>query len=454
MCGITGIISNKKNINQVLYNSLFHIQHRGQDSHGVLTMDDTNLYFIKEKGLINNSTANISILKGNMGIGHVRYTTSGNLVYNEIQPFIIKNIALCHNGNISNYSKIDKTNLNLKTNSDSELILSLINNELNKYKKINDDIIINTIKNISNILVGSYSIILLIKNYGLICFKDPHGIRPLIYGKKNNTYLISSESPSLINNDFKNIKDVKAGEIIIFKEKQNNITLTKYQYSNKIQKPCIFEWIYIAREDSVIQNVSVYEARLKMGELLAKNIQSQVDINNIDYVIPIPTTSKPIALKISEVLNIPYRECIVKNRYIYRTFIMNNQEVRNNNIHKKLSVVKNIVKNKNVLIVDDSIVRGNTIKHIINLLKENEVNNIYVASCAPIIKHQNYYGLDIPTKEELIANNKTIREIENELQIQKLIYQSIDDLCKSIQFYNPNIKDFELSIFNGKYLKN
>ena len=298
MCGITGIISNKQNINHTLYNSLFHIQHRGQDSHGVLTMDDSNLYFIKEKGLINNSTANISILKGNMGIGHVRYTTSGNLVNNEIQPFIINNIALCHNGNISNYSKIDKTNLNLKTNSDSELILSLFNQEYNKYNIINDKIIVNIITKLSDILIGSYSIILLIKNYGLVCFKDPHGIRPLIYGNNKNTYLISSESPSLINNDFKNIKDVKAGEIIIFKEKYNNITLTKYQYSNKIQKPCIFEWIYIAREDSVIQNVSVYEARLKMGELLAKNIQSQVDINNIDYVIPIPTTSKPIALKI------------------------------------------------------------------------------------------------------------------------------------------------------------
>ncbi len=454
MCGITGIISSNKNINERLYNSLFHIQHRGQDSHGVLTSDNENLYFIKESGLINNSTKNISILKGTMGIGHVRYKTSGKLVNKEIQPFIINNIALCHNGNISNYDKINKVGLNVKTDSDSELLLALFQKELLKYSTLNDKIIVSVIKTISKICVGSFSVIILIKNYGLICFKDPYGIRPLIYGKKENTntYLISSESPSLINNDFKIIDEIKGGEIVIFKNENNKIIVNNYNYDNKIQKPCIFEWIYISREDSIIQNVSVYEARLKMGEYLANNIKKQININDIDYIVPIPTTSKPIALKISEVLKKPYRECIIKNRYIYRTFIMNNQEKRTKNIQKKLSVVKNIVKGKNLLIIDDSIVRGNTIKHIVDLLRKNDVNKIFVASCAPIIKYQNYYGLDIPTKEELIANNKTIAEIELLLNIDKLIYQSIEDLCKSIQFFNPTLHNFELSIFNGEYL--
>ena len=452
MCGITGIISKNKNINYTLYNSLFHIQHRGQDSHGVLTSDKNNFYFIKENGLINNSTKNISILKGDMGIGHVRYKTTGNLVNNEIQPFIIQNMSLCHNGNISNYQKIDKKNINLKTKSDSELILILFYNQLNKYKTINNENIVSTVKYLSNILIGSYSIIILIQNYGLICFKDPHGIRPLIYGKKDDTYLISSESPSLINNNFNIIEDVKGGEVIIFKNKNNTIKLDKYIYKTKIQKPCIFEWIYISREDSIINNVSVYEARLKMGEYLANNIKNQININEIDYIVPIPTTSKPIALKIAEVLQKPYRECIIKNRYIYRTFIMNNQMKRNKNIQKKLSVVKNIVKDKNLLIIDDSIVRGNTIKHIVQLLKKNNVNKIFVASCAPIIKYQNYYGLDIPTKTELIANNKKIKEIEKLLNIDKLVYQSVEDICKSIQFFNPNLNNFELSIFNGEYL--
>ena len=281
--------------------------------------------------------------------------------------------------------------------------MALFQKELLKYNELSDKIIVSVIKTISKICIGSFSVIILIKNYGLICFKDPHGIRPLVYGKKENTYLISSESPSLINNDFTIINEIKGGQIVIFKNKNNKISVSNYNYDNKVQKPCIFEWIYISREDSIIQNVSVYEARLKMGEYLADNIKKQMNINDIDYIVPIPTTSKPIALKISEILKKPYRECIVKNRYIYRTFIINNQEKRNKNIQKKLSVVNNIVKGKNLLIIDDSIVRGNTIKHIVDLLRKNDVNKIFVASCAPIIKYQNYYGLDIPTKEELIC---------------------------------------------------
>ena len=300
----------------------------------------------------------------------------------------------------------------------------------------------------------------MIANYGLICFKDPYGIRPLVLGKNNNSYIISSESSSISNLDDNPeiIKEINAGEIIVLKKNFYNVNkkeilIESFKYCNYNPKPCIFEWIYIAREDSIIHNVSVLQSRYKMGEYLAKKILNDgINLNDIDLIVPIPDTSRPVALKISEMLNIPYREAIIKNRYIARTFIMDNQIKRKKNIKRKLSLVNEIVYNKNILIVDDSIVRGNTIQHIIDMLYNSKVKSIIVASSAPVIKYQNFYGLDIPTKEELIANNKNISQIESEFNIKKLIYLSIDEICNSVRDLNPALIDFELSVFDGKYI--
>lgn len=467
MCGISALISDN-NIFELLYENLFHLQHRGQNSFGFAIsninienqIDEINIF--KENGLISNSC--VQNINGNIGIGHVRYPTSGNLNKNEIQPFVLNNISLCHNGNIANYNDLKKEYKNkfiIRSESDSELFLNIFIYELNKLTNnniynINSKILYDVIKSISQKCKGGYSVIILIPFFGLVCFKDPYGIRPLVYGKYENTYAISSESSSIMNldNNFKITKEINGGEIVIFKKENGRKIITEnYQYQNCIQKPCIFEWIYIARDDSIIHNVSVYKSRLNMGKYLAnKIIQENIDINSIDVVIPVPDTSRPVALKLAEVLKKPYREAIIKNRYVARTFIMDNQKKRKKNIKRKLSIIDEFVNNKNILIVDDSIVRGNTISHIIENLYNCNAKSIIVASSAPIIKYQNFYGLDIPTKEELIANNKSLKEIETKLNIRKLIYLSINDTCNSITDLNPSIKDFELSVFNGKYI--
>lgn len=465
MCGISGVISNY-NIYNILYESLFHIQHRGQDSSGIALMGENTIEIYKTQGLLNNIDINCNNINANIGIGHVRYPTSGVINSDETQPFLLDDISLCHNGTIANYKELYKDyicKINLISESDSELLLHIFKYELLNYLKINNtsinnDVIVEVIKILSKKCKGGYSVIIMIKDYGLICFKDPHGIRPLTYSQVDNAFIISSESVSISNQSYINdinIKEVNAGEVLIFKNSNNlDIPSVKtYKYSNHISKPCIFEWIYIARDDSIIYDVSVYNSRLEMGETIAnKMIKSNIDIDKIDYVVPVPDTSKPVALRLSEILKIPYREAIIKNRYIARTFIMDNQEKRQKNIKRKLSVVDNIIKNKNILIVDDSIVRGNTMKHIIELLYKCEVKSIIVASSAPIIKYQNFYGLDIPTKEELIGHNRTVEDIEKLYNVKKIIYLDIDEVCNSVSKLNSKLTDFELSVFDGKYI--
>ena len=464
MCGISGVISNS-NVYTILYESLFNIQHRGQNSSGIALLEKNNIITYKSEGLLSNNKEiinniqNIQNSNSKIGIGHVRYPTAGIIEDNEIQPFVSNNIALCHNGNIANYNELYNEyseNIVLNSKSDSELLLRIFEYELLKYNNtITDEVIYTIIHKLSLKCKGGYSVIIMIANYGLIGFKDPYGIRPLVYGEVNDSYIISSESVSISNLGYSYhiIKEIQGGEIIILKNNENKIIKNLYKYSNVVQKPCIFEWIYIAREDSIIHNVPVYNSRIKMGECLANRIRKEnIDIHEIDLIIPVPETSKPVALQLSEELKIPYREAIIKNRYIARTFIMDNQYKRTKNIQRKLSVVKNIVENKNILIIDDSIVRGNTMKHIIDLLYKNNVKSIIVASSAPVIKYQNFYGLDIPTKEELIGYKNTIEEIEKKLNIKKLIYLSIDEICNVINSMNNNLLDFELSVFNGKYL--
>ncbi len=467
MCGITGILSPDKdeNIIQELYDSLFHIQHRGQDSFGMYTYrsKDKRYSHIKQEGLLAN---NISIQKeklpGNIGIGHVRYPTSGLISCNEIQPFFTNRpygISLCHNGHIQNKETLRdilvKTyNLYLDTTSDSEVILYLFSVELEKElvgnHVITPIIIRNVLCKLSTLLQGSYSIIMIIAGYGIIFFKDKYGIRPLLHGKRDNNHLISSESISLDNLDYE-FQDVNAGEYGII---ELDGTLHKSYYcENYSLTPCIFEWIYISRIESVIHNIPVIQARFEMGKLLANKIKENVNIDDIDYIIPVPETSKPSALSMSEELNIPYTEGIIKNRYINRTFIMDSNQTRNKNIKRKLNIINSQVNGKNVIIVDDSIVRGNTMHHIVKLLKKNGVKKVIVVSCAPMIKFPNVYGIDVSSHKELISHKYSIEDIEKEMGIEKLIYQDLDDLLQLFHKLNPNIKQYEASLFNGIYLE-
>ena len=456
MCGITALISNNDNIIFDLYESLYHLQHRGQDGFGISYINNHNLDIIKFKGLLSTIDINdkLTNIKSNIGIGHVRYPTIGNNTVNECQPFIKKglyhNLSLVHNGQIwitdklIHYFKTNKIDISTDITSDSIYLLSYLSYKFNLHETLDDKKIQIIISELYDLFEGSYNCICIIQNYGLICFKDPHSIRPLVLGCKKDNYIISSESVSITSIDYKIISDIYNNELYVFKDGSYD----KYSIKEKsyILKPCIFEWVYLAREESIMYNVNVYQSRLKMGEYLANKICKSIDINDIDLVVPVPDTSKPVALQISKMINKPYYEAITKNRYINRTFIMDSQNKRKKNIKRKLNVIKGLVYHKNVMIVDDSIVRGNTIKHIIELLKNNEVNKIYIISSSPEIINGNKYGIDIPNKEDLISYNHP--NIKEYLQVEDIIFQDLDDLKKSIQFFNPNITDFELSIYN------
>ncbi len=456
MCGIIGILSGKDDNNFYdLYEGLYHLQHRGQDSFGISYLDDmNNIKSIK----YNEMLSNVNIIEEpnfKLGIGHVRYPTSGNITINECQPFYLENkyynISIVHNGQITITDKLlsfiqDKDiKINEKITSDSIYLLYLLSYYLNQYEVLNQDILINIVSEIQNLLEGSYNCICIIDNNSLLCFKDKNSIRPLIYGKKDDNYMISSESVSLTSLGYETISDIYGKDLLYF----DGIKLHKLRLLNEyINKPCLFEWVYLAREESILYNVNVYEARLKMGKHLANKIINILgdDLKNISSIIPIPDTSKPVALSISETLNIPYYEAITKNRYINRTFIMNTQGKRQKNIKRKLNIIKHLVEKKDIIIVDDSIVRGNTIKHIINLLKDNNVGKIYILSCSPPIINKNIYGIDIPDKEDLLLYNKSIETLEKELNV-KFIFQDLDDLKSSINIYNPELKIFEDTIF-------
>jgi len=458
MCGITALISNNNyNIIYDLYESLYHLQHRGQDAFGLSFLNDNKLDIIKYKSLLSSIDINDELLKinSNIGIGHVRYPTQGNNTINECQPFIkntnIYNISLVHNGQIwindklLNYFKTNNIIIDNDITSDSIYLLEYLSYNLNKHKQINYVILLDIINKLYNLFEGSYNCICMIEDYGLICFKDPLSIRPLILGKKDNNYIISSESVSITSINYNIIEDILGNELYIFRK--NRMTKLNIKNLNINIKPCIFEWVYLAREESIMYGVNVYNSRLKMGEYLAYKIHKLIDINDIDLVIPVPDTSKPLALQVSRVLNKPYYEVITKNRYINRTFIMDTQNKRKKNIKRKLNVIKNKIENKNLLIIDDSIVRGNTMKHIIELLKNNNANKIFVASSCPEIINENVFGIDIPDKKELICFSKNNKDLEEYLGINKIIFQDLNDLKKSIQYYNRNIKDFETSVF-------
>ena len=415
MCGISGIINNNNCIVDELYQSLFFLQHRGQHSSGFLffSTKTKKTYKSKKIGLISEHLLELNKFSGNMGLGHVRYPTNGLNSRNEIQPFSILKpygISLVHNGNITNKEEIiEFLNIHkmyINGTSDSELILNLFYFYVKKeFILLTNENIISTIYQIYNICKGSFSIIIMISDYGMIAFRDKYGIRPLCYSVSENQVSFASESNALINNNF---YDVKNGEIIIVNTK---CELSKTQCFNEPIKPCIFEYIYFANPDSYINNILVHTFREKVGEKILENIDKEI-LLSIDIVVPIPLTSIISAAKIANIINKPLKYAIVKNRYTHRTFINQGDEILKS--IKKIKVIHELVENKNILVIDDSIVRGNTCFHIIKKLRKANPKGIYFASCSPPIYYPNCYGIFIPSKEELIAHNKTEKQIKNE----------------------------------------
>lgn len=457
MCGIIGIHSNIKNkhIFYEIFEGLMCLQHRGQDSVGISNEHSVKKY----DGLVKYAfqSENISDLLCQNYMGHVRYGTNG--LSNDIQPFYSifpRRISLCHNGNITNTKEIkemiyEKYHILIDTQSDSEIILSIFSCKLyellhNDTNVISDDKIYSVIHFLHEILQGSYSLLIIIKDYGMISIRDKRGVRPLIYGKKDNNYIIASESVALNLLNYKIIRDLMPGESIIFKNNTNDPIFHYYQDS--FLTPCLFEYIYFARPDSTIDNINVNEARIKIGNLLGTLIKkSWSHYTDIDYIIPVPDTSITFANGIQEELNLPLREGFIKNRYIDRTFIMKNKNIIQQNIKRKLSGIENSFKDKNVLIVDDSIVRGNTCKHVISMVKNYGCKKIYFASCSPVIKNTNKYGIYIPTQEELISYQRNEEEIRKELQVDYLIYNDLDKIIACLKELNNEIKNFEISMF-------
>jgi len=468
MCAITGIFTEKPNVCLSIYNALTVLQHRGQDAAGMATCDNNGvLKMHKDNGLVRDvfDEQNIIHLTGQYGLGHTRYPTAGSSSNSEAQPFYVNSpfgLVLAHNGNLVNASTLSnqlyKNDLrHLNTKSDSEVLLNIFAHAL--HKKAHSDLkisdIFSAVDELHDRVNGAYAVIIMILGYGILAFRDPHGIRPLVYGqKKGKNHMFSSESVALdcLGYD-QNVRDLAPGEAIFVDSKGKKNTHI-YPKSKK-NSPCIFEYVYLARPDSTMDSINVYNSRLSMGKYLANKIKKELsdeELKDIDIVIPIPDTSRTSALPISIELNKKLREGFVKNRYIGRTFIMPGQKVRKKSVKQKLNTVSSVFKNKNVLLIDDSIVRGNTSKQIVQMAREAGAKKVIFASASPPITFPNVYGIDMPYVKELIAYNKTNDEICAEIGADKLIYQDLDDLISAVKESNPKIKSFDTSCFDGKYI--
>ena len=444
MCGIFGLFHKSAPVFQSLIDGLTLLQHRGQDSAGIATLyDNWEISVHKDSGTVNDVFSSGDVLKGNIGIGHVRYSTTGTTNILEAHPFSMGDIALVHNGNITNTAELRQLvcSRDIQTDSDSELLLHLFSLEFSK----NGGDIFDSVRTLMDICKGGFSVLLLIRGRGLVAFRDPFGIRPLCFGYKNGDYAIASESIAVnaLDPQFQLIRDISPGECICIDVGGNMTSQVVAEYTTL--KPCLFEYIYFARPDSVLDGVSVYDARLNMGKVLAKKIKGEN--LDIDVVIPVPETSRISALEIAGYLNIPYREGFIKNRYIARTFILPGQESREKTVRLKLNVIPSIFKNKNVLIVDDSIVRGTTSKQIVQLAKQAGSKRVYFASASPAVLYPNIYGIHIPTSEELIAYKRTPSEIAEYIGADRVIYNSLEDVIKGCI-----LLEFETSCFNGEYI--
>ncbi len=467
MCGLVGIVA-KKEVNQDIYDALTLLQHRGQDAAGIITWNKEGLYTRKSNGLIRDvfNQDHMEQLKGNVGMGHVRYPTAGGAQSSEAQPFYVNSpygICLAHNGNLTNYEELAKhlstrDRRHLSTKSDSEVLLNVFAHELQARVngKPSAKNIFDAVDALHERCSGGYAVVLMIVGFGLVAFRDPNGIRPLILGKRSNgketEYMVASESVALDVTQFEIDRDVLPGETLFI---NNDGDLHQHNFVGQTSySPCIFEFVYFARPDSVIDKLSVYKARLRMGEELAGQIVRKWPENDIEVVIPIPDTSRTAASQVAYHLGVKYREGFIKNRYVGRTFIMPGQEERDNSVRRKLNAIDLEFKGKNVLLVDDSIVRGTTSKQIIKLARDAGARKVYFASAAPPVRHPNVYGIDMPAADELIANRKTTQEIQKEIGADYLIYQDLEALKRAVSHDNSSITGFDDSCFSGNYITN
>ncbi|CAC9458551.1 amidophosphoribosyltransferase [bacterium endosymbiont of Bathymodiolus sp. 5 South] len=467
MCGIVGILSTtKKDTAIYIYDALTILQHRGQDAAGIVTSHKGRFYMRKSNGLVRNAfrSKHMAGLLGDMGIGHVRYPTAGSSSGAEAQPFYVNSpygIAFAHNGNLTNTKKLEQELFeqdlrHINTNSDSEILLNVFAGELGKLEKqrINEKDIFTSITQVHKRVRGAYAAVGMIPGYGIFGFRDPNGIRPLILGKRTTNggtkYMLASESVALTALGYEITRDITPGEAIVI-DRQGNIFTQQCASASKYS-PCIFEFVYFARPDSVIDNISVYKSRLRMGEKLAAKIQQEWSNEKIDVVIPIPDTSRVSALQLAQKLKVKYSEGLIKNRYIARTFIMPGQKQRKKSVRQKLSTIELEFKGKNVLLVDDSIVRGTTSQQIVQMARDAGAKKVFFASAAPAVRYPNVYGIDMASNKEFIAHNKNTDEVCQAIGADKLIYQNLDDLLWCVQQGNANITEFDCSCFNGKYV--
>jgi amidophosphoribosyltransferase len=465
MCGIAGIVS-QDNVNQDLYEALTVLQHRGQDAAGIVTCEGNRMNMRKDAGLVRDvfHTRHMRNLMGHMGIAHVRYPTAGCTSSAEAQPFYVNSpygITLAHNGNLTNAPALkeelfvtDQRHLN--TDSDSEVLLNVFAHELQEIGKlrVDADDVFRAVSAVHERCRGAYSVVAMITGFGIIGFRDPYGIRPLVYGErqtdKGTDYMIASESVAMDVLGYKLVRDLKPGEAIII-EKDGRLH-TRQCADNPTYSPCIFEYVYFARPDSIIDDISVYKARMRMGDKLAEKILRERPDHDIDVVIPIPDTSRTAALQLANRIGVKYREGFIKNRYIGRTFIMPGQQLRKKSVRQKLNAIDLEFRDKNVLLVDDSIVRGTTSEQIIEMARDAGARKVYFASASPPVRYPNVYGIDMPAVEELIAHGRSEEEIQQELGCDWLIYQDLPDLIDAVQKGNPHIAHFDTSCFDKVYV--
>ena len=467
MCGILGVVSASP-VNQLLYDGLLVLQHRGQDAAGIVTAEGSTFHMHKGGGMVRDvfRTRNMRALIGDAGVAHTRYPTAGSAwSAAESQPFYVNSpfgIVLGHNGNLTNTEQL-KNDLfrqdlrHVNTNSDSEVLLNVLAHELQGAAtnyKLDAATIFAAVSGVHRRCRGAYAVVAMIAGYGLLAFRDRFGIRPLVIGRQENEhgydYLIASESVALDTLGFELVRDVGPGEAI-FVDLDGNF-YSHQCVPNATLNPCIFEFVYLARPDSVIDGISVYETRLRMGEQLAAKIRRDYSHLDIDVVIPIPDSSRPSAMQLSKELSLPYREGFIKNRYIGRTFIMPGQAIRRKSVRQKLNAIAMEFRGKNVLLVDDSIVRGTTSREIVQMARDSGARKVFFASSAPPVRFPNVYGIDMPTRSELIAAHRSEDEVAREIGADALIYQDLEALREAVRMLNPKLKSFETSCFDGKYI--
>ena len=462
MCGIVALYNPSENVANSIYDGLIQLQHRGQDAAGISTLHNSKMHLYKDTGLVTEvfkSEKSKLSLVGSLGIGHVRYPTAGSNDVNDSQPFYTSNpvsITLAHNGTLTNSESI-RSNLlkthfcQFNTDSDSEALMHLFAFELYKtnFRKLTKSHVIRALKTIYEKCSGGFSVVALVSGVGIVAFRDPSGIRPLSIGSKKGSYMIASESSALTALDFENIEDIEPGGAIILEE---NGKLTKKRIVRSVlHTPCLFEFVYFSRPDSSIDDISVHKSRLRMGDFLGEKILKEYPKLNVDVVIPIPDTSRTSAMQVAYKLGVKYREGFMKNRYIGRTFIMPGQRNRKRSVKQKLNPIEIEFKDKRVLLVDDSIVRGHTSKNIVKMVKKCGAKKVFLASASPPIRHQNIYGIDMPATTELVGYKRSIEQIRKYIKVDELIYQDLEDLKRSASIGNPKITEFEDSVFTGKY---